>query len=196
MAAGCVAVALLLTGCGGPGPAAPAPAPAGALDGPVTGPNGLVLPARTQTLRLDGVSVCSLVSEEEFPMFGGSDQIPIPGGTPETEFRGGPDCGWTSERPRNTWLGRYIPGSGAVDVLPRAERVLPVEGFWAISVAPETFDPRITCFLTVDTAPGQSLYAQYSNSDRTDAAMTHEKACAEAVKLAGVMIRNARAQGR
>lgn len=198
-AAGLVAVlGVALTGCGG-GSEPDTPSPTSSAGGPSNSRTGVVLPARTATLRLDGVSMCSLITQEQLPRFGGVDQIPNAGNLPAepgVEFPGA-DCIWFGGEPDYSWLGRFAPGQGAETGLGGAERVVGVEGFSAIQVSPRFVSPHTHCGLFVDIAPGQTLLAQFSdNTPDAESTMTHEKACQQAVRLASEMIKTARAQGR
>ncbi|MGQ0482492.1 MAG: DUF3558 family protein [Pseudonocardia sp.] len=197
-AAGLVAVlGVALTGCGG-GSEPDTPSPTSSAGGPSTSRTGVVLPARTATLRLDGVSMCSLITQQQLPMFGGLDQIPNAGALPAepgVQFPGA-DCIWGGADPDYGWLGRFAPGQGVETALNGAERVVGVQGFSAIQVSPRFVSPSTHCGLYVDIAPGQTLLATFDNASGDDPTMTHEKACQQAARLASEMIKTARAQGR
>jgi uncharacterized protein DUF3558 len=163
------------------------PAPAPAQPGPA-------LPPRPTVLPMTNVDPCSLLTDAQVRQLGveageryvNQDDMP------------GPDCRWLNfpERPDRRWIAQPVTNRGAEYALgsTTGAEIVQVQGFSAVQTSSPYGDPRWSCLLFVDTAPGQSLLVSFINESGDDPRMTHERACHAATVGAGLMIHNLRAR--
>jgi hypothetical protein len=150
------------------------------------------LPARPAVLPVDKVEPCALLNDAQVR------QLKVEPGRSHvnTDELPGPDCLWSSfpANPDRGWLAQPLPTRGADNALhsTTGAQIVQVAGFPAVQTTSPYTDPRSSCLLFVDTAPGQSLLVQFeSHGDEPE--MTHERACQNAAAGAEMMIQNLRA---
>ncbi|HET8641118.1 MAG TPA: DUF3558 domain-containing protein [Pseudonocardiaceae bacterium] len=155
---------------------------------------GAPLPTRPESLPLDGVDPCSLLTDQQLAAFS-IDRPPANGQSSSGPLKGAPDCNFeASSGSANDW-GFLIIASTSVGLPAYLEqiqgnptrRVITVSGFPAIqdeqksSVGPG----NDTCFVDVDVADGQMLALQFGQvAADPDKVLPMETLCAKAVEVA------------
>lgn len=167
-----------IAGCAGSQVPPPAPAPSS----PVT-PARSSLGPRPLVLQLDGVDPCSLLSNAQrlqFDVAQGSAEGPTVDGSSK-----GRTCVWSSSntRPGDRWTGATILDHGAEHAAGKGQ-VRAVNRFPAVVTSPTGTDPRSSCLMLVDVAPGQALAAAYESATPDAPGMNHQVACGRAQQLA------------
>lgn len=169
-------------GCAAGQPPPPAPAPTSSAI-PARSPLG----PRPAVLRLDGVDPCSLLTDAQRLQFDVGE-----GSSPGPPLNGplqGPTCGWPSltGRPDNRWTGATILNHGA-EYAAGKEPGRAVARFPAVTIVPAGTDPRYSCQILLDVAPGQALAAAYENHAHDAPGMNHQVACGKAQQLVTAML--------
>lgn len=186
-------LALSVAGCATTEPP-PAGRPETGVPAPAPAQPGPALPPRPAVLPMTNVDPCSLLTDAQARRLGVE-----PGRRYENQDdMPGPDCRWTNfpETPDRRWIAQPVRTRGAEYALgsTTGAQVVQVQGFSAVQTSSPYGDPRWSCLLFVDTAPGQSLLVSFINESGDDPRMTHERACQMATAGAGMMIQNLRAR--
>ena len=171
--------ALLFLGIAGCAGSQVAP-PDSASSAPVA-PAHSALGPRPLVLKLDGVDPCSLLSNPQRLQLD-TDQGSPGGPTVDGSSRGA-TCVWSSTRSAERWTGATILDHGAENAGGKGQ-VRGVNRFSAVVTSPTGTDPRSSCLMLVDVAPGQSLAAAYQNDTPDAPGMSHQVACGRAQHLA------------
>lgn len=183
--------ALLFFGIAGCAGSQVAP-PDSASTAPVA-PAHSTLGPRPLVLKLDGVDPCSLLTNPQRLQLD-AEQGSAEGPTVDGSSRGS-TCVWsgTNTRAAERWTGATILDHGAEAASGKGQ-VRGVNRFSAVVTSPNGTDPRSSCLVLVDVAPGQALAAAYQNDTPDAPGMSHQVACGRAQHLATTLLASLWAQ--